>query len=70
MMSDTAISWEIPLSVIEDMFQAEFNLEGEIKITSCDYDEDADAVYVNIFTADSRDSVRFPESSIFGHRVD
>jgi len=69
MSESCTISWEIPLYILEDLFQSEFELREEIKIVDCDYDVDADALYVN-FTADSRDSDRIPESSIFGHRID
>jgi len=69
MSESCTISWEIPLYILEDLFQSEFELREEIKIVDCEYDLDADALYVK-FTADSRDSARMPESSIFGHRID
>jgi hypothetical protein len=62
------IEWELPLSVLEEMLNFEFDFEDEARIIKCEHDKVADAIYIT-FTVDSGDFERIPESNSIGHHI-
>jgi hypothetical protein len=63
------ISWEIPLSLIEDRFRGDFMLEDEVRVVDCTFDEMADAVIFR-FEVDEDDYGKIPVSGPDGRLLD